>query len=66
MGVNPSRCAVVEDSPYGLAAALAAGMAAFGFAGSVLPAERLALGGVTIFASMFELPSLVTGAAGAA
>jgi HAD superfamily hydrolase (TIGR01509 family) len=60
MGVDPSRCAVVEDSPFGLVAALDAGMAPFGFTGSVIPAERLALGGVTLFDSMADLPALVT------
>lgn len=59
MGVEPSRCAVVEDSPYGLAAARAAGMAPFGFSGSVIPAHRLAGEGVTVFDSMAELPGLV-------
>lgn len=60
MGVAPDRCAVVEDSPFGLIAALDAGMSAFGFAGSVMPAHRLAIEGVTIFESMGDLPPLVT------
>jgi HAD superfamily hydrolase (TIGR01509 family) len=60
MGVDPSRCAVVEDSPFGLTAAIDADMAPFGFTGSVIPAERLALDGVTLFDSMADLPALVT------
>ncbi len=61
VGVDPARCAVEEDSPYGLIAAHAAGMAAFGYSGSVIPADRLAMVGVTVFGSMSELPALVTG-----
>ena len=60
MGVVPHRCAVVEDSPFGLLAALDAGMSAFGFAGSVMPTHRLTMEGVTIFESMADLPQLVT------
>lgn len=59
MGVRPANCAVVEDSPYGIAAAAAAGMTPYGFAGSVIPASRLAADGVTVFDSMSELPALL-------
>ena len=59
MGVSADRCAVVEDSPFGIEAALAAGMRAFGFAGGVIPARRLERPGVTLFESMADLPALV-------
>jgi HAD superfamily hydrolase (TIGR01509 family) len=60
MGVRPEACAVVEDSPAGVEAALAAGMAAFAFAGGVVPAERLQRDGVLVFDDMRDLPPLVS------
>lgn len=58
MGVEPSRCAVVEDSPKGVQAGVAAGMAVFGYGGRTL-AERLARDGVVVFGSMGELGGLL-------
>ena len=59
MGVSPGACAVVEDSQYGVQAARAAGMAAFGYAGSVTPARMLAGPATTVFDDMRELPRLL-------
>jgi HAD superfamily hydrolase (TIGR01509 family) len=59
MGARPEACVVVEDSPAGVEAALAAGMAAFAFAGGVVPAERLRRDGVTVFEDMCLLPELL-------
>lgn len=59
MGIDPSRCVVVEDSAAGVAAARAAGMAVCAFAGGVTPRSRLEGDGVVIFEDMGELAALV-------
>ncbi|MBC2863890.1 HAD family hydrolase [Streptomyces mexicanus] len=57
MGVEPARCVVVEDSPLGVRAAVAAGMDVLGFT-AMTPAERLT-GAGQLFSSMEELPDLL-------
>jgi HAD superfamily hydrolase (TIGR01509 family) len=58
MGVTPAACAVIEDSPFGVQAARAAGMRSFGYAGGIMSAERLRDADV-VFDDMRELPSLL-------
>ncbi|GAA0666546.1 HAD family hydrolase [Streptomyces thermocarboxydovorans] len=57
MGVAPERCVVVEDSPLGVQAAVAAGMDVYGFT-AMTPPEKLA-GATGLFAAMRELPELL-------
>jgi HAD superfamily hydrolase (TIGR01509 family) len=59
MGVDPAASAVVEDSRYGVLAARAAGMRAFGYAGGLTPAQRLEGHGTTVFHDMRQLPGLL-------
>lgn len=63
LGAEPSRCAVVEDSVYGVEAALAAGMLAFAYAGGVTAADRLSRPGAVVFTDMRQLPDLLEAAA---
>jgi HAD superfamily hydrolase (TIGR01509 family) len=58
MGVDRAACAVVEDSPFGVEAARAAGMTVFAYAGGVMPAQRLQVADV-VFDDMRELPGLL-------
>jgi HAD superfamily hydrolase (TIGR01509 family) len=64
LGADPARCAVVEDSPHGVEAANAAGMAVFAYA-ALTPPDRLDAATV-VFSSMGQLPRLLaTGPPGA-
>lgn len=59
LGVAPAACAVVEDSAYGVQAARAAGMRAFGYAGGVTPRDRLVGPRTVVFDDMGVLPRLL-------
>jgi HAD superfamily hydrolase (TIGR01509 family) len=58
MGAEPIACAVVEDSPAGVEAGVAAGMTVFGYA-ALIGADRLAAAGARVFTDMQELPALL-------
>ncbi|MET7704175.1 HAD family hydrolase [Streptomyces sp. NPDC005485] len=57
MGVAPERCVVVEDSPLGVQAAVAAGMDVYGFT-AMTPPTRLAQA-TQLFSDMGELADLL-------
>ncbi|WP_369224333.1 HAD family hydrolase [Streptomyces sp. R39] len=57
MGVAPGRCAVVEDSPLGVQAAVAAGMDVYGFT-AMTPADRLQQA-TQLFSDMAQLVDLL-------
>ena len=63
LGVEPGRCAVVEDTVTGVAAGIAAGATVFGYsppeAGHDAPVALRAAGAVHIFSDMFQLPQLL-------
>jgi HAD superfamily hydrolase (TIGR01509 family) len=60
MGVEPARCAVIEDSRHGVAAARAAGMWAFGYDGGVTPGAALKGPTTVVFQDMRDLARLLT------
>jgi len=59
LGADPAACAVVEDSRYGVEAARAAGMRAFGYTRGLTPPDRLAGPGTVLFDDMRRLPDLL-------
>ncbi|MEV4245131.1 HAD-IA family hydrolase [Streptosporangium canum] len=59
MGANPARCVTVEDSRYGVQAARAAGVHAFGCAGGLIPAQWLRGPETVVFDDMRTLPALL-------
>jgi HAD superfamily hydrolase (TIGR01509 family) len=59
MGAEPGRCVVLEDSPYGVRAGVAAGMRVLGYGGGLVPADVLAAEGAEVFGHMSEVPALL-------
>lgn len=65
LGVQPSRCAVVEDTVTGVTAGMAAGATVFGYspleAGHDVPAALRSAGASKVFVDMAALVGLVAG-----
>ena len=58
-GVMPAQCCVIEDTPTGVVAGVAAGMRVYGYR-ALMPAHRLMEAGAhRTFADMRELPALI-------
>jgi HAD superfamily hydrolase (TIGR01509 family) len=58
MAAEPARCAVVEDTPSGVTAAVAAGMRVLGYTADS-DAAALRQAGAEVFGAMEELPGLL-------
>jgi len=61
MGVEPAACAVVEDTPSGVRAAVAAGMRAIGYAADS-DEQALSNAGAELLRSLAELPRVLLNA----
>ena len=59
MGAQPAGCVVIEDSPFGVRAGVAAGMRVLGYGGGLAAADALAEAGAEVFGHMSEVPALL-------
>jgi len=59
LGVAPAHCVVVEDTPTGTTAGVAAGMAVLGYCAHTDPRALLAAGACAVFDDMRRLPALL-------
>jgi HAD superfamily hydrolase (TIGR01509 family) len=60
-GVEPQVCAVIEDSPAGVAAGVAAGMTVYGYCAFTAEARLREAGAYRTFDAMAKLPALLFG-----
>jgi HAD superfamily hydrolase (TIGR01509 family) len=65
-GVAPAACAVIEDTPTGVRAGVAAGMTVFGYCALTPKAKLIEAGAHHTFERMRDLPQLIAGTARAA
>jgi HAD superfamily hydrolase (TIGR01509 family) len=61
-GVEPSACAVIEDSPAGVTAGIGAGMRVYGYCAFTPQPRLIAAGAHHTFDNMARLPELLFGA----
>lgn len=59
LGVRPAACLVIEDTPPGVAAGVAAGMTVYGYSAQTPAARLLAAGAHRTFDRMVELPIMM-------
>jgi len=57
--VAPAACVVIEDTPTGVSAGIAAGMTVFGYSDLMPPRRLLEAGAHRVFSTMADLPSLI-------